>query len=306
MNILKRCLLLLPALALVLTGKAQNQMLRDSLKLIAEDAKGTVGVALDLADSLSPGEAGTTFNGLNEQKHFPMQSVYKFPLAMYVLHKVDLSEFSLDQKIHIGKKDWIPHLYSPLYDQYQGRDVDLPLREILFNTVSKSDNSGCDVLFRLVGGPKKVQEFIAGLGIRDISVETTEEEQARSWEVQYRNWCTPEAMTQLLKLLYRGKGLSEASRELLLQMMETTTTGQMRIVHLLPFGTVVAHKTGTGTTNKSGITSATNDVGIITLPNARKEHLLIAVFVSDAAADEAARERVIARIARLAYNAYGQ
>ena len=80
----------------------------------------------------------------------------------------------------------------------------------------------------------------------------------------------------------------------------------MRIVHLLPFGTVVAHKTGTGNTNNSGITSATNDVGIITLPNTPREHLLIAVFVSDAAADEATRERVIARIARLAYNVYGQ
>jgi beta-lactamase class A len=306
MNISKRSFLLLSALVLILIANAQNQMLRDSLKIIADDAKGTVGVALDLADSLSPGEVGTTFNGLNEQKHFPMQSVYKFPLAMYVLHKVDLGEFSLDQKIHIGKKDWIPGLYSPLHDQYQGREVNLPLREILFNTVSKSDNSGCDVLFRLVGGPKKVQGFIAGLGIRDISIETTEAEQARSWEVQYRNWCTPAAMTQLLKLLYRGKGLSEAGTKLLLQMMKTTTTGPMRIVHLLPSGTVVAHKTGTGNTNKSGITSATNDVGIITLPNVRKEHLLIAVFVSDAAADEDSRERVIARIARLAYNVYSQ
>ncbi len=68
---------------------------------------------------------------------------------------------------------------------------------------------------------------------------------------------------------------------------------------LLPEGTIVAHKTGTSGTRK-GITAATNDIGIITLPN--KRHLAIAVFVSDSPADEATRERVIAKIARAAWD----
>jgi beta-lactamase class A len=62
----------------------------------------------------------------------------------------------------------------------------------------------------------------------------------------------------------------------------------------LPAGTVVAHKTGTSGTQK-GITAATNDIGIITLPNGR--HLAIAVFVSDSPADESTREGVIAKVA---------
>ena len=59
----------------------------------------------------------------------------------------------------------------------------------------------------------------------------------------------------------------------------------------------MAHKTGTSDTI-DGVTTATNDVGIITLPNG--QHLAIAVFVSTTKADEKTREDVIAKIARAA------
>ena len=77
--------------------------------------------------------------------------------------------------------------------------------------------------------------------------------------------------------------------------MTETPTGPKRLKGLLPKSAVVAHKTGTGGTN-SGLTSATNDIGLITLPNGR--HLAVAVFVSDSPADLATRERVIAEIAK--------
>jgi beta-lactamase class A len=77
--------------------------------------------------------------------------------------------------------------------------------------------------------------------------------------------------------------------------MIESPTGQKRLKGLLPKGTVVAHKTGTSGT-RDGVTAATNDVGIITLPNGR--HLAVAIFVSDSPADEATRERVIAEIAK--------
>jgi beta-lactamase class A len=62
---------------------------------------------------------------------------------------------------------------------------------------------------------------------------------------------------------------------------------------------VVAHKTGTSGTS-AGLTRATNDIGLVTLPNGR--HMAIAVFVSDSPADTDTREAVIARIARAAWD----
>lgn len=110
---------------------------------------------------------------------------------------------------------------------------------------------------------------------------------------------TPDAMAGLLRDLQKGKGLSASSRCLLLGLMTTSKTGTDRIKGLLPKGTVVAHKTGSsGTVN--GLTRATNDAGLVTLPDGR--HLAIVVFVSDTRVDETTRDTVIAKIARGAWD----
>jgi len=83
--------------------------------------------------------------------------------------------------------------------------------------------------------------------------------------------------------------------------MVESTPGAKHLKGLLPAGTVVAHKTGTSGTEKR-ITAATNDIGIITLPDGR--HLAIAVFLSESPADLATRERVIAEIAKAAYEKF--
>jgi beta-lactamase class A len=67
----------------------------------------------------------------------------------------------------------------------------------------------------------------------------------------------------------------------------------------LPEGTTVAHKGGTSDTD-NGITAATNDIGLIALPDGRQ--LAIAVFVTDSTADKATRLKVIARIGRAVYD----
>ena len=63
--------------------------------------------------------------------------------------------------------------------------------------------------------------------------------------------------------------------------------------------TWLSHKTGTGGT-RNGITSATNYVGITTLPDGR--HLAVAAFVSDSAANDDTRDAIIARLAKAAWD----
>ena len=104
-------------------------------------------------------------------------------------------------------------------------------------------------------------------------------------------------MAGLLRALQEGKGLSASSRRRLLGLMTAGKTGTSRVKGLLPTGTVVAHKMGSsGTIN--GLTRATNDVGLVLLPDGR--HLAVVVFVSDTKASEAAQEAVIAKAARTA------
>ncbi|MDX6304503.1 MAG: beta-lactamase class, partial [Blastocatellia bacterium] len=161
------------------------------------------------------------------------------------------------------------------------------------------DGTASDVLMKLAGGPTAIQAYLTELKITDIMVLNTEKELGQDSQVQYRNWASPEAAVALLRALQERQGLSQASQSLLLKYMIESTPGAKRLKGLLPGGTVVAHKTGTSGTQK-GFTAATNDIGIITLPNGR--HVAIAVFVSDSAADEATREGVIARIAKVVWD----
>jgi len=265
--------------------------LRGSIEQIARAAQGRVGVTATVLET----GASVAVQG---DKRFPMQSVYKLPIGMAVLNQVDHGLLKLEQRIRVRRSDFVSSgQHSPIRDQHP-RGVELSLDELLRFNVSDSDGTACDVLLRIVGGAAVVDRYLHSLGIPDIHVATTEKAMGRNQMVQYRNWATPAAMVALLRALQNGRGLSTPSRTRLLNWMTETPTSSRRIKGLLPAGTLVAHKTGTSGTS-AGLTRATNDVGLITLPNGR--HLAIAVFVSDSTADDATREGVIARIAQAAW-----
>lgn len=267
--------------------------LRERIEQISYAAQGRVGVT---ATVLETGESVS----LNGNQRFPMQSVYKFPIAMAVLAQLDQGKLKLDQKIRIETSDFVQH--SRILNK-NSQGVEFSLAELLKYMVSESDNTACDVLLRLVGEPKIVTQYLRGLGVNDIVVANTEKELGQDPAVQYRNYATPDAAVVLLRAFHEGKGLSKSSQALLRQLMTETSTGLKRIKGLLPDGTVVAHKTGTSST-VNGVTAATNDVGLVALPNG--QHLAIAVFVSDSKANDAIREEVIAKVAKAAWDEWSK
>lgn len=251
---------------------------------------------------------GVSFSGIekkdtltiNGSSHFPLQSVFKFPIALKVLHVVDQKKLSLDQKIYIRKSDLLPDTWSPLRDKYPDGNVKIPLAEIIRFMVSESDNNACDILLRLVGGAKTVNDYIHELGIKNIAIRYNEEEMHREWNVQFSNWTTPVATTRLLKLYYDGKILSAKSYDFLWKVMCETSTGKERIKGQLPTGTLVAHKTGTSGTNAQGITAAINDIGIVRLPNGN--HFVISVYVSNSKENTQTNEKIISDISKLVWD----
>ena len=109
-------------------------------------------------------------------------------------------------------------------------------------------------------------------------------------------------MVQLLYKLFYGNILSEKSRDYLYQVMVKTSTSSGRLKGLLPEGTIVARKSGSSGENENGLAAATNDAGIVTLPNGK--HFIIAVFVSDSRADEKTRDKIIAEITKAVWDYY--
>ncbi len=270
-----------------------QKKLRDLIAETARSVQGRVGVK---AIVLETGQS----EALNGEQRFPMQSVYKLPIAMAVLDQVDRGKLKLDRKVRIESSD-IVQISAALDRKSQGKEF--TVAELLQYMVSNSDNTACDVLLRLIGGPKMVDQYLQNLGLKDIVVANTEKELAQDQAAQYHNYTTPDAIAVLLRAVQEGRGLSKSSQALLQRLMTQTSTGLKRIKGLLPPGIVVIHKTGTSST-VNGVTAATNDVGLVTLPNGH--HLAIAVFVSDAKADLATREAAIAKIARSAWDAWSK
>jgi beta-lactamase class A len=272
---------------------AQRNALREKIRTIAAKVDGQVGVAI--MDLSSKDTLLYNVHGI-----FPMQSVYKFPLALAVLKKVDEKKLSLDQKIKLTKRDLLPDTWSPLRDKYPEANVEVTLQEVLMYTVTHSDNNGCDILFRLLKGTKKVHEYVQGLGVKEIAIVATEEEMHKAWDVQFTNWCKPRAMLRLMELFYDKKLLSPASQELLWKMMAETSTGVNRIKGLLPAGTEVLHRTGLGGQNEERRTGAVNDVGIVRLPNGK--YFAIVVYIGRVKGEVSSIEKVIAEIALEAFD----
>ena len=266
----------------------RQRELTEMLERIAAEAQGRAGVAARVSETGEHAE-------VSADEHFPMHSVYKLPISMAVLRRVDAKELALDQKVDVTKSDFVgPGMYSPIRDK-NPNGTSLTISELLHYAVSESDGTASDVLMKLAGGPAAVIRFLKEIQVTGINVVNSENEIGRDWQTQYENWATPGAALDLLTALDKSNGISTDSRQLLLKLMSDSIPGAQRLKGQLPAGTVVAHKTGTGGT-RNGITSATNDIGIITLPDGR--HLFVAVFISDSKADLTTREAVIAKIAK--------
>lgn len=272
---------------------AQTDLLKQQIEQVLAGKKATVGVAVygfEKGDTLS----------VNNQIHYPLQSIFKFHIALAVLDRVDKGELALDQKILITKKDLLPDTWSPIRDDYPNGNVQLTIAKIIEYTIAQSDNNGCDILLRLIGGAETVNDYIKSIGVKDFSIRVNEEEMHREWNIQFLNWTTPESTIEVLRKFHKGKILSEESYDFLWKTMAGTTTGVKRIKGKLPAGTTVAHKTGTSGTNEEGITAAINDVGIVTLPTG--EDFAISVFVSNSKESQETNERIIAEISKLVWD----
>ncbi|RDJ20743.1 serine hydrolase [Bosea caraganae] len=293
---------------------------------IEQQSGGRLGVALiDLKDRKTWSHRG--------KEPFPFQSVFKLPLAVAVLQAVEAGKFKLDQSITVTRKD-LSLYHSPLAKAFKGESNGYPLRDLLTRATGDSDNSAADLLLRLVGGPQALTKVLRDGGVTGISVDRYERVfqpeilglPGYSWDQEIdtaqfyksiealpaaqrrktleaslndsRDSATPEASIAFLDGFAAGNWLREPEHTRLIDTIITETkSGPDRIRAGLPKGAGFAHKTGLGPT-ADGLNHATNDIGIVTLPNGRR--FAIAVYLKGATADAKAREAAHAAIARLA------
>ncbi|MDI1479577.1 class A beta-lactamase [Polyangium sp. y55x31] len=267
-------------------------------------------------------------------ERFPLQSTFKAPLAAAVLARVDAGALALDTKIEVRRDD-LSVCWSPLAEAFQGEAQSFSLLDLLTQSVAISDNTAADVLMHQIGGPDSVNALLSRSGVTGMRVDRYErdlqlqfhgfaayepamstckgmdaaierlpkDEQLRAFDAYLRDprdTTTPEAAADFLLKLDRGEMLTPASTRVLLDIMHGAKTGIRRLRAGLPPDARLAHKTGTSA-DTEGRNGATNDIGIVSLPDGRK--LVIVALLTDSSAPEETREGALADVARAAVGA---
>ncbi|WP_394665772.1 CGA/CIA family class A beta-lactamase [uncultured Chryseobacterium sp.] len=275
---------------------AQKSSLETQINSIIKNKKATVGI------SVLGFENGFMYNK-NADKKLPMQSVFKFHIAAAVLDYVEKGKLSLDQKVTLNQSNLHENTWSPLREKYPNGGI-VPLSEIIEYTVAKSDNNGCDILLKLLGGTQVVQKFMNAKGVKNFQIKYNEEAMHKDWNAQYENYTTMNSAVDVLKKFYDGKLLSKKSTDYLMKVMLSTSTGINKLIEQLPKDTPIARKTGSSGKNNAGLTGAENEIAIITLPNGK--HYAIAVFVSNSTETAEVNCRMISDISKTVWDYFNK
>lgn len=295
---MKRALLLIIGAGLLRAQPAEPRF-DEALRELEAKSGGVLGVA---ALHLESGR----FIGWRAKDHFPMMSVAKLPVVVRALSLMQAGLLPYRKMLRLEPPDFGTG-FSPLRDRLPQGGV-VTVGELMEASLRDSDNSAHDILLRMSGGPEAAQKQFDKLFNGAIRIQRSEEEMnadfaavgAKAFDADGRDSSTPEAMALLLSAVHGRKLLHPASHERMIRWMTETTTGPRRIKGLLPEGTAVWHKTGTGGT-KDGVNLCTNDAGVVALPEG-KGHLALAIFVKLSVKSLEERERAIAETARLFYD----
>ena len=284
-------------LFLLIATYSFSQNLKKEILQITKGKNATVAVSvLDFGNDKSV--------HINGNKKLPMLSVFKFHIGLAVLNEVDQGKLNLDQKILIKKSDLLENTWSPIRERFPEGNIEMPLGLLIKYTVAESDNNGCDILLRLIGGTETVQKFINSKGIRNFTIKVNEEQMHQGFEFMYLNTTTANSANQLLKDFRDKKIVSKTSTDFLMTTMLETSTGKNKIVAQLPESVPVAHKTGSSGKNEKGLTIAENDIGIVTLPGGKSYAL--SIFVSDSMESAETNTKMIADISKIVFDYFSK
>ena len=282
-----------------------------------------------------PGRAGiaiyTPFSdeiiGKRQTERFPQQSVSKMWVALAILEQEAAGKLSLDKRIRVSRDDVVV-FSQPLKNNLNGRDTfDMSLRELLTHSINASDNLANNVLLRVAGGPKAINQMLDRRKLQSIrfgpgEVLLQSAIAGLEWQPEYRKGNAFNAQRSNIPMAKRKASLDAyletpldgaapgtialvlkrfSERDAndpgakLLKLMAGTYTGRSRLRSGLAPGWRLAHKTGTGQVLGS-IATAINDVGVMTAPDGCVYP--VAVMIAETRAGREATNAFMQNIAR--------
>jgi len=268
--------------------------IRNRVDELGSKFNGRVGIAVRAID-------GGWTTGWKDDELYPQQSVSKLWVAITALDAVDRGRVRLDDKVTLTRDD-LTLFHQPVAAKIVGGGYTTTLSALMFDAITKSDNTCNDKLMRSVGGPQAVRDMIGhkGLGaIRFYNGERSLQSKIAglTWSQSYSvggafykardalpasirkaafdryvedpyDGAAPSAIVNALARLKRGELLSPESTRRLLGIMGNTKTGANRLKGGLQAGWSLSHKTGTGQVY-GPYQAGYNDIGVLTAPDGR-------------------------------------
>jgi beta-lactamase class A len=268
--------------------------IRQRVDALGSQFNGRVGIAVR---SINDG----WWTGWKADELYPQQSVSKLWVSITAFDAVDKVRVNLNQRVTLTRSD-LTLFHQPIAARILGGGATMSLNQLMYEAITKCDNTANDKLMRSVGGPAAVRAMIAEKGLGAIRFYDGERAlQSRIagliWTQSYsvggafykaRNalpysvrsaafnryiedpydGASPHAIVDALARLKRGELLSPPSTARLLSIMGNTKTGANRLKGGLKAGWSLSHKTGTGQVLGS-VQAGYNDIGVLTAPDGR-------------------------------------
>lgn len=228
-------------------------------------------------------------------ERFVYCSTFKMYLSAATLLLVQAGQERLDRRIPIAAADMINH--APITEPAVGSS--LTVEQLIEGAVEVSDNPAANLLLKAMGGPSAMQTFYRSIG--DDSTRSDRFEPEMNRLDGDKDTILPNQSVANLRRLFLDPAspLTAASRDLLLQWMTDTPTGQNRLRAGTPADWRVAHKTGTGGYGP------TNDIGLLYPPNGPPV-IVAAYYHATRATSDDANAAVIAEATRRALKVLGR
>jgi beta-lactamase class A len=279
--------------------------LRERIEALGRQFDGKVGIAVKSVDD------GWTAAWMPERL-YPQQSVSKIWVAITALDAVDKGRASLDDRVTLTSPD-LTLFHQPIRAKVLGNGGHTTtLDELLYEAMTKSDNTANDRLMRAAGGPEAVRSMIQAKRLGTIRFYNGERSlQSRiaglTWSQGYSigraffdarsalpmsvrraafnryledpyDGATASAIVDALARLKKGDLLSPQSTARILNIMGNARTGPNRLKGGLEPGWTIGHKTGTGQV-LGPVQAGYNDIGIIVAPDGRS--YAVAVMIKE-------------------------
>lgn len=255
------------------------------------DAEIGVAVITDRGDTIC----------VNNDRHYPMNSVVKLYQAMAVAATLEQRGTPLDTVITIARDELHQATYSPIRDNCPGDTLRLTVAQLLEYSLQLSDNNAFDIMADRIVDLPATRHHIGTLGISGFDIMAYEKEMFDDHDLTNANRNHPLSAAMLINALFTKQLYAADYQNFLKHTLVSCETGANRLASpLKATGATIGHKTGTGFTAPDGTAQGTNDVGFVTLPNGRS--YAIAVFVRTSSADLPSTERIIARLSEITLN----